>query len=291
VTVFDTYVVVDWSASGRPVTGADSIWIASVDRFASLELANPATRSAAERRIRDLVVGASADRTLLAIDVGLGYPAGSAELFGLSGTPWASMWAAVAGLLHDADDNRNNRFAVAAALNGRTSRPGPFWGCPAGEAGPHLATRRPRAFAVDELRLTERRLREAGLQPKSVWQLAYSGSVGSQTLTAIPLLDRLRRSLPDRVSVWPFGGADRPPTVPGSVVVAEVYPSAFPVEVPAGWVRDAAQVATVARALADADRSGELGEWFGPPLDPAERSVVEAEEGWVLGPAGGRPVR
>jgi hypothetical protein len=289
--LFDRYLVVDWSASGRPVTGATSIWIAAAGPGPAVELANPATRSESEQLIGDVLSGGASERILIAVDVGLGYPAGTAFLFGLRGCPWSAVWAEVRALIVDDDRNVNNRFAVAAELNRRSSGSGPFWGCPAGVVGPDLDARRPGSFAVEQFRLTERRLRQDGFRPKSVWQLAYAGSVGSQTLTALPVLERLRQAFPGRLSVWPFEGVGPPETAPGSVVVAEVYPSAFPIEVPAGWVLDAAQVASVARSIAAADRRGELGEWFSPELTDDERLVVEAEEGWVLGPGTGRPVR
>ena len=117
----------------------------------------------------------------------------------------------------------------------------------------------------------------------SVWQLMGVGSVGSQSLTAIPVLDRLVAAGDGRVGVWPLTtGLDVPRTRPGDVVVTEVWPTAFDPPVPAGTVRDAAQVAHVAAELAAADADGRLRRWFAPVV--ADPAPVVGEEGWVLGP-------
>jgi len=50
-----------------------------------------------------------------------------------------------------------------------------------------------------------------------------------------------------------------------------------------GPVRDARQVADVARWLRDLDRRGELRANFEPDVAAAHRSAVIDEEGWVLG--------
>jgi hypothetical protein len=73
--------------------------------------------------------------------------------------------------------------------------------------------------------------------------------------------------------VWPFEDA-----AGAEVVMAEVYPSMFG-RCPHHPVVDAAQVCATARALAAADRTGELAAWWECPAD----DLVRAEEGWILG--------
>lgn len=308
-SLFDHYVVVDWSARSSPATGADSIWIATVDRArdgraAPAALTNPSTRRAAEAALTDLLTVRAGGRTLVGIDVALGYPAGTADAFGLpapSGVPaWRRMWAALEVAIVDDHRNRNNRFEVAAALNRAAGAgAGPFWGRPAATAIHGLDPTKPAPDArsvLAELRATELALRAARRRPMSVWQLMGAGSVGSQSLTAIPVLERLVAAGGGRIGVWPFTtGLGVPSTRPGDVVVAEVWPTAFDPSLPAGTVRDAAQVAHVASALADADADADadagarLRTWFAPTVpDPA--SVV-GEEGWVLGPIAPPPVR
>ena len=292
--MFDRVVVVDWSAKSTPARGEDSIWIAvvDVDDDGGMASENVPTRSAAIDRIAALVGDGGAARTLVGIDASLGYPAGTAAALGCSGVPWEATWALLEHEIVDDDRNRNNRFEVAARLNkrqwGQTPLslldpvPGPFWGCPAGMAGAHLAPTKPASFgALGEWRHTETVLREAGARPFSVWQLLGAGAVGGQTMVAIPWLSELRRRH-GPLDVWPFTTGLRPPEVAsGGVVLAEVWPSMFPVAL--GAPRDRVQVEATAARLAAADRTGELRDWFSPPVTSAQRDVVEREEGWVLG--------
>lgn len=285
--LFDRYVAVDWSAAARPTTGPNSIWLAVLDdgRRPVPQLSNPSTRRLAEREL----AGVRSRRTLVVVDASLGYPAGTADWFGLGGDePWRMMWQHLAAHLADDETNANNRFEVAAALNRRRRPPGPFWGRPASVVVDGLDTRKPRSFPVPEFRRVEERLRAGGLRPASGWQLLGAGSVGSQTLTLLPILHRLLGG--GSVDVWPFTtGLEAPSTGVGTLLVAETWPTAFSLDLvqhdlgrPA--VRDAAQVAGVVRCLRDADSDGQLAAWFAPGLPDAERTMVEAEEGWVLRP-------
>jgi molybdopterin molybdotransferase len=123
--------------------------------------------------------------------------------------------------------------------------------------------------------------------PKSCWQLAYAGSVGSQALTGIAALERLRRhpALEGGVAVWPFEAAFRVPDAP--VVLAEIYPSLLAEAVAAApeAVKDAAQVRVVAEAYARLDAEGALAALFAGPadLESTELEVAAREEAWILG--------
>jgi len=59
VPEFDAYLMVDWSASSRPVTGDDSIWYCLVirtgDNLSVVALENPATRRQAVVEINDIL--------------------------------------------------------------------------------------------------------------------------------------------------------------------------------------------------------------------------------------------
>lgn len=290
--LFDRYVVVDWSASSRPTTGKDSIWFAVLDgSTGEIDLRNPATRREAEALLRSVIDDRVA-RTLIAVDAPLGYPAGAFDGADDSSVPWRSAWQAVSALLVDDETNANNRFEVAAELNRRLAvGAGPFWGRPGAHEVPGLAMTKPRPFTpeVDEFRQCERWLRGIGLRPASCWQLMGVGSVGSQTLTLLPILDRLLGDLgDDRCSVWPFSNGWGVPTVaPGGVVIAETWPTAFEVEYRVHWIRDAAQVHDVALALCAADAEGSLAAWFAPPRGlngPGPSDAVEQSEGWALIP-------
>jgi hypothetical protein len=315
---FDLIVAVDWSAASSPVTGANSIWIATSDG----ELHNPPTRADAAQLIDHLLdpprirgfpstrgspsappVRTPSDarqhagrRVLIGVDVPFGYPAGTARLLRLdvpgdSGArdapAWGAMWSFLERTVDDDDRNRNDRFEVAAALNRRSGLDaGPFWGRPEHLHVDGLLPTKAPFTTVPEWRACEQELRRRGRRPSSVWQTAYAGSVGGQALTAIPVLERLRRRHA-HVEVWPFTtGFVDPATLPAdAVVLAEVWPSAFAVDRDRHRVKDAAQVIHVVDELANADRRAELSPWFGAPgLTEAVVDAALREEGWILAP-------
>jgi hypothetical protein len=285
VAVFDRHVVVDWSANSTPKRGRDSVWIAVRDD-AGHSVTNLPTRSAALAFLIDLIGADPSATVLLGVDFSLGYPVGTAGALGLAGSAWTATWDLLTAMIRDDDRNANNRFAVAADLNGRiTGGPSPFWGCPPSRASATLTATKPvRSGGLATWRAVEEVLRSQGRRPFSSWQLTGAGAVGSQSLLGIPRLQQLRRALGDRVEVWPFTTGLRAPRVaPGRVVVAEVWPSMTPVDAADGPVRDAAQVVGTARRLAEADRDRRLIRLFEPELDRDVADAVVAEEGWVLG--------
>lgn len=280
---FDRVVVVDWSANATPKRGADSVWIGV--RYAdgrSLEPVNPATRAEATALLLDLLD--APQRTLVGFDFPLGYPAGFATAAGLEGpAPWAAAWTHLATAVVDGPRNANNRWEVAAGLNARL-RANHFWGVPPRRSGPHLPRHKPPAdgLRVAPFRLAEARLREHGLRPFPVWQLLGAGSVGSQSLTGIPVVHHLRHHprLRERAQVWPFESGLRTPVA--DVVLAEVWPSAVPFDGERHPVKDARQVLALAGHLLAAQADGSLAGLFTP--DVGDRTAdVAGEEGWVLG--------
>src|SRR5580693_8064224 len=115
---FDHYVIVDWSAAKQPKTGRDSIWVSHRGPQGE-RCENPATRHLAKQLLTDIIAGAAqrGERMVLGFDFPFGYPAGFARRLGLDGMPWRAVWDEIAGLIEDREDNDNNRFVVAAALN------------------------------------------------------------------------------------------------------------------------------------------------------------------------------
>ena len=298
--LFDRYVVVDWSAASRPKQGTDSIWIATLDDDARTaaegpDLANPSTRREAEAILRERCAAADSTRTLIAIDAPFGYPAGAAPHFEIeeevATSDWRAMWHLVSDGYEDDATNANNRFDVAGRLNRRGGADeGPFWGRPSNREVAGLLPTKSRPFTrqVPEFRHCEGWLRSVGLRPMSCWQLMGVGSVGSQTLTLVPILERLLDGV-DRVDVWPFTTGWRAPRLRrNGVALAETWPTAFPVADRIHWIRDASQVHDVAIEVRRADRSGELAGWFGPPAglaaDAGVVDAVERAEGWALVP-------
>jgi precorrin-8X/cobalt-precorrin-8 methylmutase len=285
--MFDTFVMVDWSAESRPKSGPDSIWICWHAPDGE-RLQNPPTRHAAKLLLAEWVAAAlgRGERILVGFDFPFGYPAGFAARLGLSGPPWRAVWDEIAHLLKDDENNLSNRFDVAGALNQRVSNgPFPFWGCPAARIGPFLGLKHHRRHDNDGL--AERRLIDEymrGAQP--CWKLSFPGSVGSQALTGIPVVRELRDDPRwiDRARIWPFETGLSAPADP-RLVFAEIYPSLWSVLRSADEAKDAAQVRSVARFFAASDRAGELAALFAgdPSLTREQRTRVETEEAWTLG--------
>ena len=287
--LFDTYVIVDWSANSVPKRRADSIWICAHGD----EPFNVPTRAEAKIRLEELLADsvAGGQRVLVGFDFPFGYPAGFAQKLGLTGTPpWRAVWDEIATELEDDDKNGNNRFAVAARFNRRISGGTfPFWGCPASKVGPYLGTtfhHEHEKNGLGERRLIDERDYMPGAQP--CWKLFYNGSVGGQALTGIPVVRSLRDNprLAAVARVWPFETGLRTP-LDARLVFAEVYPSLWKdrwrqaVDQP----KDKAQVRGVARHFFELDRESALAPLFAgdPSLTAAERHRVETEEAWTLG--------
>lgn len=288
--LFDRILIVDWSGASTPVKGKNSIWACLIEQGQTggnlLWLENFPTRAAFMRRFNQVVEEAlSADKRLLAgFDFAFGYPAGTAER--VTGKPdWKALWQAITTDIQDGDDNANNRFEVAAKWNRDYFSDGArFWGRPQGLKLDHLAETRPAVPSAPPMafRVSERHAKGA----KSVWQLAYAGSVGNQSLLGIARLSTFldQHAHRDRIAVWPFETGFST-EFKQSVVLAEIYPSLFQVELNEGDVKDAAQVRRVAEEFARFDAAGVLGGLFDRPmaLSDAEVGAALTEEGWVLG--------
>lgn len=279
--MFDRIVIVDWSAAATPKRGKDSIWTYV---HGDLVAINHPTRAATFGVLLDLL--RPTGRILLGFDFPLGYPAGFAEQAKLGGgEPWKATWKYLADHITDDERNRNNRWDVAATLNARLGELR-FWGVPSRRADAHLTVRKPPL--VNEFRIVELRLKRRGLHPFSTWHLLGAGSVGSQTLTGIPVVHRLRHhpDISDRTRIWPFetGLTSNPATHHvDAIVIAEVWPSAIPHDSSLHHIKDACQVMTLARHYADLDATGDLAALFHPDLAPDEARRVVDEEAWILG--------
>lgn len=286
--------MVDWSASSKPVTGNDSIWIGVFKRNVRFQMAfeshNPATRAAAETLLGDILgdLRRKSERTLVGFDFPLGFPRGTAAALKLSGAaPWRQMLDFVSKEVKDKPTNENNRFQVGAKMNRlMTGEAFPFWGAPARDTQTMLSAKRVRDHEpkdLPEFRLSE----EATKGPSSIWKLYYQGSVGGQALTGMPIVSRIRTAHGERARIWPFETGWKP-LAPADLdgldaVFAEVYPSLFAPKAAAGQVKDEVQVRAVCERFNALDEKGQLGALFGPAKDDPRREAVEQEEGWILG--------
>lgn len=269
---FDTVAIVDWSATNGPSPAKpspDAIWIGTAT--AQGETAQYfRTRAEAEAHLSTLIATeqAAGHRLLIGFDFPMGYPTGFAARLTGQADPRA-IWRWLADHITD-DANRNNRFAVADAINAGLGN-GPFWGRPASQPLPHLPERK--AIDYPALGLPERRAAETHVpRAQPVWKLFTTGSVGSQALMGLPMIHRLSQR--SGTAVWPFD-----PITTAPVVLAEVYPSLLaPLVAQTPGIKDAAQVTLLARALYRLSQRGDLATLLTPPNLPQI-----AEEGWILG--------
>lgn len=289
--LFQAYVMVDWSASAKPTTGPDSIWVGVLKRNVRFQMAfeahNPSTRAEAEKLLNTVLddLQRKRERTLVGFDFPLSFPRGTAAALKLQGAPWRAMLDFVSKEVKDLPTNVNNRFQVGAKMNRlMTGEAFPFWGAPARDEQTMLSAKRVREHGPDDL--PEFRLAEAAIKgPSSIWKLYYQGSVGGQALTGLPVIKRLREAR--KVKLWPFetgwqklAPADLADT---DAVFAEIYPSMFATKPNAGEVKDEAQVRGACERFNALDEKGQLAALFGPAKDDARRETVEHEEGWILG--------
>ena len=294
--LFHTHVVVDWSARSKPSPkrkSRDSIWWAVARISGDIEVEEPEyvrTRHEALDRLARLIACEldAGRRVLVGFDFPFGYPAFVAER--LTGEALAlALWDWLAAQIRDGPDNDNNRYEVAAAINDTYPGLGPFWGRPSSWNYPAIPVRA-KARTCQDRHPVERRICDVrATGAKTVWQLAYTGSVGSQMLLGLPTLKCLVEDsrIRGRAAIWPFQTDLRTPDAPA--VIAEVYPSLLRDQVRErkreGEILDSAQVRVNAEAFARLDAAGGLAPLFSgcPCLTAEQRRVIETEEAWILG--------
>ena len=313
MSMFDTYLMVDWSAAASPANwppAADSIWWAAVQDGHETVVAHEQTRSDAIAHLtRFLKKEVDKERSVLVgFDFAFGYPSGFAQK--VTGKD-SSIWEWLSNEVVDDTKNGNNRFSVAGDLNEILKRKcgvenGPFWGYSEkkGRLNPGVPTHDP--YKMDNSRhrpwpkkfgFAYRRVTDDAPGAQSVWKLLGRGSVGSQALLGQPVLRHLRSKsspLHGKCAVWPFETKFKKPdlTTGKSVVLAEIFPSLLrsAVEKYAGSreILDRTQVRLNALAFSLlGEQGGGLDELFVGPTDnetpAAVRKRIESEEGWILG--------
>lgn len=296
-SLFDAYLIVDWSANNAPKTGKDSIWWCHMawkaGSLAVADVQNPATRLEAFQQIKSILLTYkdTDQHVLVGFDFSYGYPAGFAKAIVTDdSSSWLGVWRYLHAHIRDDVCNANNRFAVAANINKQiTGAAAPFWGCPARQQREALSMRKP--VGALATRFCEFRLAEEGNSTKSVWQLSYPGSVGSQVLMGLPYIYALRTDaeLAAISRVWPFETGLKPLGTDDvrehRIIHAEVYPSLINVTPAKAEINDKLQVTALAEYFSELDCQNRLGPLFagGRALTDQQRQLVETEEGWILG--------
>lgn len=262
---FDTFVMVDWSggndrgASPKP----DAIWAAVLRPASKVEITYLRNRQVAEAFLEAVIdqERAQGRKVLIGFDFPFGYPQGFGTALTGSDDPLAVLdW--FEGQIEDSEKT-NNRFDVAGEINRALGNgQGPFWANALGRDIEGLA--RTKAGYMNPF--PDRRVCEGSAKGSfTCWQLAGAGAVGSQTMMGLPVLARLRRKMGARV--WPFEALD------SDVVLIEIWPSLTVGAAPEGTIKDAWQVAEVARQIEALDVES-LEQMLG---------VVATGEGWIFG--------
>ena len=292
--LFDTHIAIDWSARSRPSPVAptrDAIWFAVSRDGSRPQACYMRTRTGALETLAALISTElkQGRRVLAGFDFPFGYPAGVARH--LTGhTSAGALWRWMADRIEDSPDNSNNRFEIAAAINRNFPGIGPFWGRPQQWDFPDIPIRR-KSRTCRQHHPAERRIADSHVpSAKTLWQLAYTGAVGSQVLLGIPTLVRLLEDphIRGRGSVWPFDtGLGAPQNC--AVVLVEIYPAlvmrAAGKEPSKDDIPDRLQVLTCAATFSELDRRDRLAPLFHgrPGIDSGECRRIVEEEGWILG--------
>jgi len=286
MSLFDAYMMVDWSARSKPSPAkpvGDAIYIAFGSKSEAPRTRYYRTRVTAAAAMQELINQCHdrGERLLAGFDFPFGYPAGFARGIGGADSVF-SVWKELAARIEDNEENANNRFQVAADLNRMFDGVGPFWGRPTTLAMPDLpakGTARNGANHPPERRIVESHVKST--QP--CWKLFTTGSVGSQALLGIPILQAYREAAP-HIRIWPFEDVTDAP-----VVFAEIYPSLFEKAVKSlqkqmpDVAKDALQVAACVQYYSDADKAGMLADMLEVPHRQPQAHQITNEEGWILG--------
>ena len=268
MTPFDTVVIVDWSGGNDrgPAPKKDAIW-AAVGGAPAEYFRN---RQSFETWVTGLLRQElqARRRVFLGFDFPFGLPAGAARAITGSDDVF-TFWAWLSERIEDAPKT-NNRFDVAAEMNACFAGIGPFWGNGLARDIDGL----PRNGLARTAVVPEHRLAETGAKGAfPVWQLAGAGSVGSQMLMGLPILQRLQTRFGDQLSVWPFQPDDTP------IKIMEIWPSlTVKGTPPPDRIKDAWQVETLAAQISALSPSTQSALLNTELPDAAQR-----EEGWIFG--------
>ncbi|MEM9845708.1 MAG: gephyrin-like molybdotransferase Glp, partial [Pseudomonadota bacterium] len=271
MSVFDSFVVVDWSSGNDtgPRPRKDAVWIGAILGGVEQEPFYARNRDVAFAWLKKTIAEEidSGRRLLVGFDFPFGYPKGFAKQVTGSTDPFA-LWEFFHERLVDTP-KQNNRFDLAGEINQLFKGVGPFWfnALKRDVSGlPRKGTAR-HGHRQKERRIAEEQAKGAF----TCWQMGGAGAVGGQVFTGLAMLQRLRLAFPGQIAVWPFQ------TGPLPVHFVEIWPSLIDpvVNVSGDDIRDRAQVRLLSRALAN----------LHPDRLAIMLKVDAPEEGWILGVA------
>ncbi|SHE38669.1 molybdopterin molybdotransferase [Ferrithrix thermotolerans DSM 19514] len=304
--MFETIMVVDYSASSRPKTGKDTIWLGVIRApFEGVELYNPPTRFRLSEIIKAVVKDSVDDqhRALLALDFAISYPASFIETFyrctrglathedsnpfsvNLLPTEIVHLYLYLERSVVDDSKNRNNRFDVASELN-RAIGQRVFWGHPTRHSSqPWLYAHKDKRSLelIGEYRNCDQGARTISGRRfiSSPFQLYGAGSVGSQSILGIARLMRLARELQDQgvaIDLWPYPMQS---IAPAPLTLCEWWPSMIQLPDVYNGPKDRQQVICSCKYLSKLQDSGELTQLLNDRiLDKDNPSYLE---GAILG--------
>ncbi len=293
MTMFNGYIMVDWSAANRPTTGANSIWVAELIG-GKKNIENFSTREETYDYLIDIISKTKEkQRLLIGLDFAFGYPADAYDKFNcenknVKNKNWKYLWTLISAQITDNHRNKNNRFEVAGKLNTHFKGGNPFWGHNVAHNFNNLVNNPPpENYGIVLPR--EKRCIDTLTNGKSVWNIYNPGSVGSQTLMGIPTLQKLKER--GDCCVWPFQDLDET-----KHVIAEIYPSIWDIQGDHD-INDANQAYTVAKNIAYLDKNELLQNFLNAPFDyerdnKINEGDITKKEGWMLGiDENGRPAK
>lgn len=264
---WDTFVMVDWSGGNDrgPKPTKDAIW-AGVQRGQISEapryFRNRQVFTAWMQNFLDDELRANR-RVMTGFDFPFGYPTGFGRHLTGSDDP-LKLWDWFADRVSDSP-KANNRFDIAGQINATLPGTGPLWG---NGLNRDIADLPRKGLARSPNPFPEKRSVEHLAKGSfTVWQLAGAGSVGSQVIMGLPVLTQLRRSFPNKISVWPFEPLDPP------ITFVEIWPTLFAGPAPANMIKDAHQVQATAQHFAKSSVT----------TLHADLRVSAPVEGWILG--------
>jgi hypothetical protein len=265
--MWDTFVMVDWSGGNDrgPTPAKDAIWVGINHGDTSVEPLYFRNRQVFHIWMTNFLEQqlTTNRHTMVGFDFPFGYPAGFGKHLTGSEDP-LGVWDWFATRVEDAP-KANNRFDLAGQINGTLPGIGPFWG---NGLKRNIANLPRKGLARTQNPFAEKReVEHLAKGSFTLWQLAGAGAVGSQVIMGLPILTKLRKKFPNKISIWPFEPLDT------HIAFVEIWPTLYVGDTPNGIIKDTHQVQATATHLSNRSVTSLH----------ADLHVSAPVEGWILG--------